>query len=31
MIKKENRYDSYAYRISDVPASAGLVTAGWEE
>ena len=31
MIKKENRYDSYAYRISDVPASADLITAGWEE
>jgi hypothetical protein len=31
MIKKENRYDSYAYRISDVPASADLVAAGWEE
>lgn len=31
MIKKENRYDSYAYRISDVPASAALITAGWEE
>ena len=31
MLKKENRYDSYAYRISDVPASAELITAGWEE
>jgi hypothetical protein len=31
MIKKENRYDSYAYRISDVPASADLIAAGWEE
>ena len=31
MIKKENRYDSYAYRISDVPASSELIAAGWEE
>lgn len=31
MIKKEGRYDSYAYRISDVPASGELIAAGWEE
>ena len=31
MIKKEGRYDSYAYRISDVPVSSELIAAGWEE
>lgn len=31
MIKHSVRYDNYAYRLSDVPASAELIAAGWEE
>ena len=31
MLKKETRYDSYAYRIADLAASAELIEAGFEE
>ena len=31
MIKHSVRYDNYAYRLSDVPASAELIAKGWEE
>lgn len=31
MIKHSVRYDNYAYRLADVPASAELISAGWEE
>lgn len=31
MIKHSVRYDNYAYRLSDVPASAALIADGWEE
>ena len=31
MLKKETRYDSYAYRISDLVASVELVEDGFEE
>ena len=31
MIKHSTRYDNYAYRLSDVPASAALIADGWEE
>lgn len=31
MIKHSVRYDNYAYRLADVPASAALIAEGWEE
>ena len=31
MLKKETRYDSYAYRIADLSASAALIASDFEE
>lgn len=31
MLKKETRYDNYAYRIADLPAAAALIASGFEE